>query len=34
MESGVEEGDIFGCGEMFKGCVDEGEGWGVVSERY
>lgn len=30
MESGVEEGDIFGFRELFKGCVDERESWGIV----
>lgn len=31
MESGVEEGDVFGFRKLFKGCADEGESWGVVS---
>lgn len=30
VESGVEESDVFGFRELFKGCADKGESWGVV----
>lgn len=34
VESGVEEGDVFGFRELFKGCADEGESRGIVSIEF